>query len=285
MGDLTFWMCLRMLKDERMDKFKNKYRIDSARAAFWDYARNGAYFVTICTQNRVRWFGRVKNKKMELSTIGNIANACWLEIPNHFPFVELGAHIIMPDHVHGIVVIKKNGVEETQNIASLLPRQNMASPPPEHDMASPPPRQNMASPPPEHDMASPPPRQNMASPPPEHDISSPPPEHDMASPPPRQNMASPPPEHDMASPPPRQNMASPPPEHYFMDPPKTKNKFGPQSKNLASIIRGFKVGVTKNARFIHPQFQWQSRFHERIIFDDKAFNNVSKYIINNPSNW
>jgi putative transposase len=214
MGDLTFWMCLRMLKDERMDKFKNKYRIDSARAAFWDYARNGAYFVTICTQNRVRWFGRVKNKKMELSTIGNIANACWLEIPNHFPFVELGAHIIMPDHVHGIVVIKKNGVEETQNIASLLPRQNMASPPPEHDMASPPPRQNMAS---------------------------------------------------------------PPPEHYFMDPPKTKNKFGPQSKNLASIIRGFKVGVTKNARFIHPQFQWQSRFHERIIFDDKAFNNVSKY--------
>jgi REP element-mobilizing transposase RayT len=238
-----------MLKDERMDKFKNKYRIDSARAAFWDYARNGAYFVTICTQNRVRWFGRVKNKKMELSTIGNIANACWLEIPNHFPFVELGAHIIMPDHVHGIVVIKKNGVEETQNIASLLPRQNMASPPPEHDMASPPPRQNMASPPPEHDMASPPP------------------------------------EHDISSPPPPQNMASPPPEHYFMDPPKTKNKFGPQSKNLASIIRGFKVGVTKNARFIHPQFQWQSRFHERIIFDDKAFNNVSKYIINNPSNW
>ena len=44
-----------------------------------------------------------------------------------------------------------------------------------------------------------------------------------------------------------------------------KNQFGPQSKNLASIIRGFKIGVTKNARQINPDFQWQARFHDHII--------------------
>ncbi|HSI71197.1 MAG TPA: hypothetical protein VK941_13260, partial [Gillisia sp.] len=44
---------------------------------------------------------------MILSDIGNLANNCWLEIPQHFPFVKLGDHVIMPNHVHGIVVIEK----------------------------------------------------------------------------------------------------------------------------------------------------------------------------------
>src|SRR5690554_3027755 len=97
-----------------MERFKNKYRIDSARAPFWDYAWNAAYFVTICTQHREHWFGEIVQtqniaspNKMDLSPIGHIANSCWHEIPNHFPFVELGAHVIMPNHVHGIVVINK----------------------------------------------------------------------------------------------------------------------------------------------------------------------------------
>ena len=64
-----------------------------------------------------------------------------------------------------------------------------------------------------------------------------------------------------------------------------KNKFGPQSKNLASIIRGFKIGVTKNARLINPDFAWQSRFHDHIIRDEKSFQNITNYIINNPLNW
>ncbi|MCA1764294.1 MAG: hypothetical protein LC664_15070, partial [Flavobacteriales bacterium] len=66
---------------------------------------------------------------------------------------------------------------------------------------------------------------------------------------------------------------------------KSKNKFGPQSQNLASIIRGFKIGVTKNARLINPDFAWQPRFHDRIIRDDRAFQNISRYIVNNPKNW
>ncbi|MGQ1911250.1 transposase [Marinifilum sp. RC60d5] len=65
----------------------------------------------------------------------------------------------------------------------------------------------------------------------------------------------------------------------------TKNKFGPQSKNLASIIRGFKIGVTKHARKIHADFEWQSRFHDHILRNDKSFQRIRDYIKNNPLAW
>ena len=123
-----------------MDKYKNKYRIPSARAPFWDYGWNAAYFVTICTQNREHYFGeittrrdaihRVSTPQMQLSEIGQIAHDCWLAIPEHFPFATLGNHIVMPNHVHGIVVIDKpdggrnddtpvDATIETRLIASL----------------------------------------------------------------------------------------------------------------------------------------------------------------------
>ncbi|MEX2380536.1 MAG: hypothetical protein WD530_07315 [Vicingaceae bacterium] len=66
---------------------------------------------------------------------------------------------------------------------------------------------------------------------------------------------------------------------------KPKNQFGPQSKNLASIIRGFKIGVTKNARFIHPDFAWQSRFYDHIIRNNESHQRIANYIKNNPTNW
>ncbi len=64
-----------------------------------------------------------------------------------------------------------------------------------------------------------------------------------------------------------------------------KNQFGPQSKNLASIIRGFKSAVTINGRKIDPHFAWQPRYHDRIIRDSISFFNISSYIRNNPKNW
>jgi REP element-mobilizing transposase RayT len=63
------------------------------------------------------------------------------------------------------------------------------------------------------------------------------------------------------------------------------NKFGPQSKNLASIIRGFKIGVTTNARKIQPLFTWQTRFYDRIIRDSEEYQRIADYILNNPANW
>ncbi|CAM3905615.1 MULTISPECIES: transposase [Flavobacterium] len=64
-----------------------------------------------------------------------------------------------------------------------------------------------------------------------------------------------------------------------------KNQFGPQSKNLASIIRGFKSAVTVRARRINPDFGWQARFHDHIIRNPNAYENISQYIIDNPKKW
>ena len=93
------------------DKFQNKYRIPSARHPNWDYGTNGVYFITICTKNRQYFLGECIEGKMKLSTAGAIAQGFWYEIPKHFPFVSLGNFIVMPNHIHGILILDKNLVE------------------------------------------------------------------------------------------------------------------------------------------------------------------------------
>jgi len=90
------------------DKFKDKYRIPTARAVWWDYRHTGLYFVTICTYGMESCLGKIENNEMHLSETGKIAETCWIEIPDHFPFVKLHAWIIMPNHVHGIIEILPN---------------------------------------------------------------------------------------------------------------------------------------------------------------------------------
>lgn len=106
------------------NKFKNKYRISSARLQTWDYSNNGAYFITICTQNRHHFFGHIQNQEMQLSEIGKFAEQYWFEIPNHFPMVELGNFVVMPNHVHGILIIDKTNdepfVETRQCLVSTI---------------------------------------------------------------------------------------------------------------------------------------------------------------------
>jgi REP element-mobilizing transposase RayT len=108
-----------LLKQTRipMDRFRDKYRIPSARLQQWDYGWNGSYFVTINTANRKHYFGVIIDGKMHLSEIGKLADKYWLEIPDHFPFVLLGVHQIMPNHVHGIITIDKpkNNPKTTNN--------------------------------------------------------------------------------------------------------------------------------------------------------------------------
>ncbi len=169
-----------------MEKFQGKYRIPSARAPFWDYGRDGAYFVTICTKYRKHYFGEVVNQRMQLSAIGKIADECWLTIPKIYPFVRLGVHVVMPNHVHGIIIIDKQEEESAPRSAPVrLPQ----------------------------------------------------------------------------------------------------NTFGPQSRNLASIIRGFKGSVTREAREMGISFAWLPRYHDRIIRNEQAYHTISRYIVNNPVNW
>ena len=177
-----------------MEKYKNRYRIPSARWAAWDYSANGAYFVTICVDERAHVFGRVVDGVMQFTPLGQCADDCWNEIPQHFPFVELGAHQIMPNHVHGVIVIAKPADADVET----------------HDHAS---------------------------------VET-------------------------------QDFASLP-----------RNRFGPQSKNLASIVRGYKIGVTKFARANNIPFAWQARYHDHVIRNDGEWERITKYIMANPMNW
>lgn len=194
------------------DKFQDIYRIPSARAEWWNYGWNAAYFVTICTQNRECYFGDAIDGKMKLSKIGIIAEQEWLKTPAIRPDmnIKLDEFIVMPNHIHGIIKIGDNQYNkrsavindevETRCIASS---QCITSPQETNTNAQ----------------------------------------------------------------------------------SDTKNKFAPQSKNLASIIRGFKSAVTIQAHLIHAEFAWQSRFHEHIIRNEESFHRISEYIRNNPAKW
>ncbi|MCZ4221950.1 transposase [Pedobacter rhodius] len=101
------------------EKYENKYRISSARCQNWDYASEGAYFITICTKDRQHYFGEVANGRMLLSNIGIVANLMWYEIKNHNKNVELGEFIVMPNHVHGILILNNLDKVETGHTLSL----------------------------------------------------------------------------------------------------------------------------------------------------------------------
>jgi REP element-mobilizing transposase RayT len=150
---------------------------------------------------------------MNLSEIGELAEKYWKEIPDHFPFVQLGAYVVMPDHVHGIVIIDKMGVGGN---GDLIETQNFNLP---GDRET-------------------------------------------------QNF-------DLPGDRETQNFAS------LRNTPQ-KNKFGPQSQNLASVIRGYKIGVTQNARKIRSDFAWQARYYDRVIRDGESYRQIEAYIKENP---
>lgn len=204
------------------ERFQNKYRIESARLKNWDYGWNASYFVTICTKDRICFFGNVVDENdtlpyVRLSQIGEIVKSEWLKTFELRKDMNLtmGEFVVMPNHFHAIIGIGENEYNTRRGRNAMHRRDAM------------------------------------------HCVSSATNDSTNDSP----------------------NNTTNKPTHN------TKNQFGPQSKNLASIIRGFKIGVTKNARLINPDFAWQSRYHDHIIRDDKSFHRISEYIINNPKNW
>ena len=92
------------------EKFRGKYRIESARMPNWDYGWRGYYFVTICTKGRACYFGEIVDKQMILSEMGEVAKSEWLKSPKIRPDmnIALDEYIIMPNHIHGIIQIGKN---------------------------------------------------------------------------------------------------------------------------------------------------------------------------------
>jgi putative transposase len=164
-------------------KFNNTYRIPTSRLPGYDYGADGWYFVTICTKNRLHYFGEIVVETRNCASLqptatGLIANEYWLQIPQHYPFVQLDAFVVMPDHIHGIL--------------------------------------------------------------------------------------------------------------FFNNPNKTEwkpNEFGPQSGNLAAVIRAFKSSVKRFTNQKNIAFAWQRLYHDRIIRDQAELDAVRNYISQNPAKW
>jgi REP element-mobilizing transposase RayT len=88
-----------------MSLYQDKYRIESTRLRGWDYRSRGWYFVTICAQRHGRVFGEVENGEVRLSAIGRIAELELQTLASHYDNVHIDEHVVMPNHVHAIVMI------------------------------------------------------------------------------------------------------------------------------------------------------------------------------------
>ncbi len=160
-----------------MTVYKDNYRVETTRLPGWDYSSHGYYFITICTKRWQSCFGQIVAGVMVSSDLGRVARDCWAAIPVHFPGAAVDEFVVMPNHVHGIVIIQPN------------------------------------------------------------------------------------------------------------ERPTQHGAFGPQSRNLASIIRGYKIGVTKYATGHGLSFQWQPRFYEHVIRSEKSLARIRNYIRMNPERW
>jgi REP element-mobilizing transposase RayT len=201
-------------------KFRNKYRIETTRLQNWDYGWSGAYFVTICTHNRICYFGVVNNGIIQLSPMGAVANVLWCEIKNHNRNVALDAFVVMPNHIHGIIILnhQQDSNENIDGINDNINNDNINNDDTNND-----------------------------------DINN-----------------------DNINVETRHALSLQPGQRRFQN----------QGKNtLSSIVGSYKSAVTKHAHRLKYDFAWQSRFHDHIIRDERSYENIRNYIINNPANW
>lgn len=171
-------------------KFQNKYRIPWARMHNWDYGTDSAYFITICTHNKFHFFGKIVERQFVATDLGQLAENIWLEIPDHFPYIKLGNFVVIPNHMHGVLIIDKH-----------------------------------------------------------HDLT-------------------------------KEAPPNPPGNGGFAGDKNPMNQ-----ENISRIIRWHKGRCSFEMRQICIDFAWQSRFHDHIIRNAHAFENIQNYIMDNPSNW
>ena len=171
-------------------QFQSKYHIESARLKNWDYSAEAAYFVTICTKDKKHFFGKISAGKMILSAIGEIAAKEWQNTKTIRPNIKVDVWIVMPNHLHGIIIVEPHCSAALQQWKNKDPQESQ------------------------------------------------------------------------------------------------RNQFGPQSNNLASIIRGFKSATTKNIHIAgFNEFAWQARYYDHVIRDENELTRLREYIINNPKKW
>jgi putative transposase len=95
-------------KIPKMSLFQDKYRVESIRLHGYDYSKNGMYFVTVCTRDRRHLFGKIEKRTMILNQYGIIVEQCWHEISSHYSNFVADEFVVMPDHIHAIIIIKND---------------------------------------------------------------------------------------------------------------------------------------------------------------------------------
>ena len=104
------------------DRFKHHRR--SIRLKGYDYAQNGVYYITICTWDRECLFGTIVNGKMVLNEFGRIVCEEWQSTPEKRSNVNLDVFVVMPNHLHGILMITENRGRMANNGGNILQRMN-----------------------------------------------------------------------------------------------------------------------------------------------------------------
>jgi putative transposase len=185
----------------------DKHHRRSIRLQGYDYRQAGAYYFTICSHQRQCLFGEIISGVMHPNIIGETVEAIWNNLPRHFPFIELDAFVLMPNHVHGIILITDNqfncrGEAFGQLISDSQPESFAPN----------------------------------------------------------------------ALPSPSDNPKIP---------------HGTQSGSLGAILQNFKSVATRRVNRLtrHKVTIWQRNYYEEIIRDEKAYENIRRYIIENPLRW
>lgn len=112
-----------------MTMYKDKYRVESTRLPGWDYASTGYYFVTICTYERACFLGEIRDGAMALSSQGMVVDEEWRRTESVRKNVILDEWVIMPNHIHGVIVLKEISTVETHRWrVSNQPDQNLETP-------------------------------------------------------------------------------------------------------------------------------------------------------------
>lgn len=89
-----------------MDMINERPQRKRIRLSDHDYSC-GAYFVTICTINHCEILGKIENGSMKLSDIGEIVESEWIKLDHYSKGIQLDLHVVMPNHIHGIVILEK----------------------------------------------------------------------------------------------------------------------------------------------------------------------------------
>jgi REP element-mobilizing transposase RayT len=219
-----------------------KHHRHSIRLRGYDYTREGAYYFTICCHQRLCLLGEIKDGVMHLNLVGATVKAVWDSLPRHFPLIELDAFVVMPNHVHGIIVITNSAGNCNPNLncrgEAFVPGYNNVVPESSSTNASPFPGCNNTSP------------QSLST-----------------------NADAPYVATASLTPFPGCNDTSPP--------------RGTQSGSLGAILQNFKSVATRRVNRItrNSGTLWQRNYHEEIIRNEKAYENIRRYIMENPLSW